>query len=45
MNDSDADALLDFCLQNDQYYRYCGKQPSRELILHDLHIPAGAKLY
>ena len=38
MNDSDADALLDFCLQNDQYYRYCGKQPSRELILHDLHI-------
>ena len=38
MNDSDADALLDFCLQNDQYYRCCGKQPSRELILHDLHI-------
>ena len=32
--DADADALLDFCLQNDQYYRYCGKQPSRELILH-----------
>ena len=38
MNDSDADALLDFCLQNDQYDRYCGEQPSRELILHDLHI-------
>ena len=50
MNDSDADALLAFCLQNDQYYRYCGKQPSRELILHDLHItppntPADAKYY
>ena len=28
MNDSDADTLLNFCLQNDQYYRYCGKQPS-----------------
>ena len=38
MSDSDADALLAFCLRNDQYYRYCGKQPSRELILHDLHI-------
>lgn len=38
MKDADADALLVFCLQNDQYYRYCGKQPSRELILHDLHI-------
>ena len=30
MNDSDAYVLLDFCLQNDQYYRYCGKQPSRD---------------
>ena len=50
MNDSDADALLDFCQQNDQYYQYCGKQPSRDLILHDLHItppntPADAKYY
>ena len=50
MDDSDADALLGFCLQNDQYYRYCGKQPSRELILHDLHITppntsADAKYY
>ena len=50
MDDSDADALLGFCLQNDQYYRYCGKQPSRELILHDLHItppntPADARYY
>ena len=38
MQDADADALLAFCLQNDQYYRYCGKQPSRELILRDLHV-------
>ena len=50
MKDSDADALLAFCLQNDQYYRYCGKQPSRELILHDLRITppntsADAKYY
>ena len=50
MHDADADAILAFCLQNDQYYRYCGKQPSRELILHDLHITppntsADAKYY
>ena len=38
MKEADADAILAFCLQNDQYYRYCGKQPSRELILHDLRI-------
>ena len=50
MKEADADALLAFCLQNDQYYRYCGKQPSRELILHDLRITppntsADAKYY
>ena len=50
MSDSDADEILAFCLQNGQYYRYCGKQPSRELILRDLHItppntPAEAKYY
>ncbi len=38
MDDSDADTILDFCLQNAQFYRYCGKQPSRELVLSDLHI-------
>ena len=50
VHDADADAILAFCLQNDQYYRYCGKQPSRELILHDLRITppntsADAKYY
>ena len=38
MQEADADAILAFCLRNDQYYRYCGRQPSRELILHDLRI-------
>ncbi|MBR4193859.1 MAG: GNAT family N-acetyltransferase [Oscillospiraceae bacterium] len=38
MQDTDADAILALCLQNTQYYQYCGKQPSRELILNDLHI-------
>ncbi len=38
MREADADAILDFCLQNTVYYRYCGKQPSRDLILQDLRI-------
>ena len=45
MRDSDADSILDFCLQNTQYYQYCGKQPSRELVLNDLHItPPGIEM-
>ena len=38
MNDADADEILNLCLENTQYYEYCGKQPDRELILNDLHI-------
>lgn len=38
MGDSDVDDILDFCLQNTQYYQYCGKQASKELVLNDLHM-------
>ena len=38
MNDLDADEILGLCLENTQYYEYCGKQPSKELILNDLHV-------
>lgn len=38
MCDADVDVILAFCLHNEVYYRYCGKQPTRDLILHDLHI-------
>ena len=38
MDDADADDILALCRQNTQYYRYCGRQPSRELVLQDLHI-------
>ena len=45
MRDSDADRILDLCLQNTQYYQFCGKQPSRELVLNDLHItPPGIEM-
>lgn len=45
MDDTDADDILELCLQNTQFYAYCGKQPSRELILNDLHItPPGIEL-
>lgn len=50
MCDGDADMILELCLSNDQYYRYCGRQPSRELILDDLHVtppgmPVSSKYY
>ena len=50
MCDGDADMILELCLSNDQYYRYCGRQPSRELILDDLNvtphgIPVSSKYY
>ena len=45
MRDSNANDILDFCLQNTQYYQYCGKQPSKELVLNDLHItPPGIEM-
>ncbi len=45
LTEADADDILAFCLQNSQYYRYCGKQPQRELILHDLRVtPPGKTL-
>ena len=47
MNTNDYTIRLE---KPEDYYRYCGKQPSRELILHDLHITppntsADAKYY
>ena len=38
MKDPDADDILELCRQNTQFYRYCGRQPSRALVLNDLHI-------
>lgn len=38
MGDADAEDILDLCRKNTQYYRYCGKQPTLELILNDLRI-------
>ena len=32
MYESDADTILALCRKNTQYYAYCGKNPSKELI-------------
>ena len=50
MDDPDAEEILALCLKNTQYYAFCEKKPSLELILRDLHItpphtPAEAKYY
>lgn len=34
----DVDALLAFCRCNTQFYAYCGKEPSAELIRQDLTL-------
>ena len=43
MYESDADTILALCRKNTQYYAYCGKNPSKELILNDLTITPPGK--
>ena len=38
MNLEDVDMIYAFCKSNTQYYEYCGKEPSVELIERDLEI-------
>ena len=45
MGDKDADAILNLCLGNTQYYKYCQAEPSMEQILNDLHVtPPGKEM-
>ena len=42
MNDSDAEAILEFCKENTQYYEYCQAEPTLEQVMSDLHLaPSG----
>lgn len=38
MYKKDIPCIYEMCLNNQQYYQYCGKQPSMELIESDLEI-------
>ncbi|MBR4548846.1 MAG: GNAT family N-acetyltransferase [Oscillospiraceae bacterium] len=38
LGDPDADSILELCEGNTQFYQYCEAKPSREQVLHDLHI-------
>ena len=38
LSDADADAVLALCEGNEQFYRYCAAQPTREQVLSDMHI-------
>ena len=41
----DLALIWDLCLQNTQFYQYCGKQPSKELIQSDMELtPPGKAL-
>ena len=45
LSDPDADSILELCEGNTQFYQYCEAKPSREQVLHDLHItPPGIGL-
>lgn len=45
MCEKDISDILEMCLKNQQYYKYCNKQPSMELIKRDLQItPPGFPL-
>ena len=38
MTGADVRDILDFCRQNELYYRYCGSEPSRGSVENDLHV-------
>ena len=38
LNYNDVEMIYSFCKSNTQYYEYCGKEPSIELIERDLEI-------
>ena len=38
MEDADADAILEICKGNPQFYRYCEARPTKEQIYDDLHV-------
>ena len=41
----DVEMIYEFCIRNTQYYEYCGKELSIELIEQDLEItPPGISL-
>ena len=43
MCDANSEEILALCRENTQYYQYCGKQPTLELIRNDLQITPPGK--
>ena len=45
LNDLDVDIILEICKGNMLFYEYCELKPTKEQIIHDLHItPPGKEL-
>ena len=38
MSDPDAEAILEFCKENTQYYEYCQAELALEQVMSDLHL-------
>lgn len=43
MTESDIELIYDLCLNNQQYYEYCSKEPSTEIIKDDLTVTPPGK--
>ena len=44
LTEADADAVLELCRENTQFYRYCAAEPTREQVLRDMRIaPPGVE--
>lgn len=45
LNDIDVDSIFEICKGNKLFYEYCEAEPTKEQVLHDLHItPPGKEL-
>ena len=38
LTESDVDDIYRLCLGNTLFYQYCGAEPTKDQILHDLHV-------
>ena len=38
LHDANADEIFELCQENTLYYRYCEAEPTKEQVLHDLHV-------
>ena len=43
LDESDADSVLALCAENEQFYRYCPQEATREQVLEDMTVTPPGK--